>query len=150
MQLVACSDMPVQIKNESILAIKKTETAQNECNSEITEVNRAAKTTSERIDLTQFERAELIQSIDKVSRKITQKIKAPREVPLGSKVSVEIQMSSAGDVIKTNILDSSGNSQYCGLVKQAIYAASPLPMPENSKLKLQFQNKVIFVITHEK
>lgn len=75
-----------------------------------------------------------------IQHKIEQNWNRPSSIPKKLRCTISIELVPSGDVIKVKVVGSSGNPLFDRSAEQAVYKASPLPVPKDPNIFKKFRN----------
>ena len=80
--------------------------------------------------------------IDSIQASVARAWRRPTGVPPGLRCSVNVVQADDGEVFRVQIAQGSGNVAFDRSVEQAVWAASPLPLPTQRAV---FDREVVFL-----
>ena len=80
--------------------------------------------------------------IDSIQASVVRAWRRPTGVPPGLRCSVNVVQADDGEVLRVQIAQGSGNVAFDRSVEQAVWAASPLPLPTQRAV---FDREVVFL-----
>lgn len=75
-----------------------------------------------------------------IRQKVSRNWNRPSSTQSGIAAQVSVRLTATGEVISAKITRSSGNSVFDRSVENAVYKASPLPIPQESGINEKFRN----------
>ncbi len=82
-----------------------------------------------------------------IQSNVTRNWYRPTRVPLGLKATVNVVQATNGEVLRVEIIESSGNVEFDRSVEEAVWASSPLPQP---KQRAVFDREIVLLFHPDK